>query len=67
LTSEYLDEHDKAILAAAEAVCAALADIADFIRAGHACRSRPSPQPRLQPGLFGCPQLPKPLRGGTVQ
>lgn len=35
LTSEYLDEHDNAILTAAEAVCAALADIADAIRAGH--------------------------------
>lgn len=35
LTSEYLDDHDNAILAAAEAVCATLADIADAIRAGH--------------------------------
>ena len=33
LTSEYLNEHDNAILTAAEAVCAALADIADAIQA----------------------------------
>ena len=35
LTSEFLDEHDNVILTAAEAVCAALADIAAAIRAGN--------------------------------
>jgi hypothetical protein len=35
LNGDFLDTHDTALLAAAEAVCTALADVADAIRAGH--------------------------------